>query len=122
MDVPSINNPVNRRNKRIFDLSMSVALQISAPLLCWFASNKPGFFRNIVAVISGRKSWVGRDPKKDTVFPGLKPGVLSPAVLGGDHADDKAVRERLNILYAKDFKVWNDLRMVISRLRKLGDQ
>jgi hypothetical protein len=32
------------------------------------------------------------------------------------------VRERLNILYAKDFKVWNDLRMVISRLRKLGDQ
>jgi GT2 family glycosyltransferase len=120
VDVPSINNPVNRRNKRIFDLTMSLVFLITSPLLCWFVENKIGFFQNIFSVLSGKKSWVGRDPGKDKPFHGLKEGVLSPSVMGGDHADDPAVRERLNILYAKDFKVWNDWRLVVSNIVSLG--
>lgn len=122
VDVPSINNPVNRRNKRIFDVSMSLTMLLSSPLLCWMVEHKRGFFSNIIQVLFGRKSWVGRDPMKDKVFPGLKPGVISPSAIGGNQAGDPAVRERLNILYAKDFKVWNDWRLVWGNLKALGRQ
>ena len=120
VDVPSINNPVNRRNKRIFDISISLIFLASSPLLCWFIDGKTGFFRNIATVILGRKSWIGRNPQKDPIFPGLKEGVIYPSIPGGELADDPAVRERLNILYAKDFKVWNDLKLALSNLKQLG--
>lgn len=120
VDVPSINNPVNRRNKRIFDLSMSLGLLLASPLLFLFVENKWMFFQNIFLVLSGKISWVGRDPQKDKIFKGLKIGVLSPAMLGKKNTDDPATRERLNALYAKDFKLYNDLKLVMGNVNLLG--
>ncbi len=120
VDVPSINNPVNRRNKRIFDLSMSMGLLLLSPFLILFIDNKSGFIKNIFRVLSGQISWVGRDLLKDKNFSGLKTGVLSPSMSGGTHKDDAATRERLNILYTKDFRVSNDLKLVLGNIKHLG--
>ena len=121
VDVPSINNPINRRNKRLFDISMSIFFLFTSPLLFLLTENKPGFFVNIFKVLLGKKSWVGRDIQRDKIFKGLKAGVLSPSVMAGRNANDPTVRERLNLLYAKDFKVWNDLKIVMGNVGKLGE-
>ncbi|MBL7924531.1 MAG: glycosyltransferase [Bacteroidia bacterium] len=120
VDVPSINNPVNKRNKRLFDVGMSLLLLLLSPVLFLFIDHKSGFFINIFRVLGGKISWVGRDPLKDRNFSGLKHGVLSPSMLAGAAGEDSHTRERLNILYAKDFNVTNDLKLVWANFRSLG--
>lgn len=119
VDVPSINNPVNRRNKRLFDISMSLLLFLVSPVLFIFTENKAGFFANIFRVGSGKLSWVGRDLQYDKVL-GLKEGVLSPSRIAHGNNIDTSTRERINLLYAKDFKVWNDLKIVMGNIKSLG--
>lgn len=120
VDVPSINNPVNRRNKRLFDIGMSLTLLLLSPILIIFAENKGGFFANIFRVLRGKISWVGRDLQHDKVL-GMKEGVLSPSIIANTPQLDAHTRDRINLLYAKDFKVWNDLKIVSSHLHRLGD-
>lgn len=119
VDVPSINNPVNRRNKRLFDIAMSIVLLMLSPVLFLFTEQKGGFFANIFRVFSGQISWVGRDPQHDKVL-GMKEGVLSPSIIASSSNIDTATRDRINLLYAKDFKVWNDLKIVMGNMGKLG--
>ncbi len=119
VDVPSINNPVNRRNKRLFDIGMSIILLLLSPALVIFMERKGGFFANIFSVLSGKISWVGRDPRHDKVL-GMKEGVLSPSIIASASTLDAATRDRINLLYAKDFKVWNDLKLVIGNVALLG--
>lgn len=119
VDVPSINNPVNRRNKRLFDISISMTLLILSPILLPVVKNKTGFLRNVFRVLNGKVSWVGLDPVHDKVL-GLKPGVLNPSIIAQAGNIDSATRERINLLYAKDFKVWNDLKIVAGNLSGLG--
>lgn len=119
VDVPSINNPVNRRNKRLFDIGMSLFLLLLSPAIFLLVKNKFGFFVNIARVLSGKLSWVGRDPKHDKVL-GMKEGILSPSVIAPSSSIDAATRDRINLLYAKDFKVWNDLKLVMGNVGKLG--
>jgi hypothetical protein len=46
--------------------------------------------------------------------------VLSPSVIAPSSSIDAATRDRINLLYAKDFKVWNDLKLVMGNVGKLG--
>ncbi|MFM9056140.1 MAG: glycosyltransferase [Bacteroidota bacterium] len=119
VDVPSINNPVNRRNKRLFDIGMSLTLLIASPMLILLISQPFRFLTNCMQVLGGRLSWVGRDPQHDKVL-GLKEGVLNPSCMVPLDSLDATTRERINLLYAKDFKVWNDLKLVLGNLRQLG--
>ncbi|MFN5355242.1 MAG: hypothetical protein ACK5CT_01390, partial [Bacteroidota bacterium] len=77
------------------------------------------FLTNCMQVLGGRLSWVGRDPQHDKVL-GLKEGVLNPSCMVPVDSLDATTRERINLLYAKDFKVWNDLKLVLGNLRQLG--
>lgn len=120
VDVPSINNPVNRRNKRLFDVVTSGFILFLMPILILFMENKGGFIANIFSVLSGKKSWIGRTPQHDKVL-GMKEGVLSPSIIASTPHLDAATRDRINLLYAKDFKVWNDLKLVLLHLKKLGN-
>lgn len=119
VDVANINNPVNKRNKRLFDIGMSLGLLISSPIIVFATKNKVGFIQNIFMVLFGIKSWVGKQNDDEKIFKGLKKGVLSPAMMIKTESRDRT-RERLNALYAKDFKVWNDFKLVLRNLRFLG--
>ena len=88
-------------------------------LLVWFQRHKAGFFPNVLKVLAGIYSWVGygMDARKD--LPALRPSVFSPA----DMLDKNVPAEKLQIAllnYAKDYKIENDLRIVLSGWRELG--
>jgi lipopolysaccharide/colanic/teichoic acid biosynthesis glycosyltransferase len=120
VDVANINNPVNKRNKRLFDIAMSITLLITSPIIILLTNKKIGFLQNIFQVLLGFKSWVGRQSDEEKIFKGLKKGVLSPAMMIKSESHE-STRERLNALYAKDFKIWNDLKLVIRNLKFLGE-
>ena len=123
IDINSVNLPQNRRSKRVLDLIVSLSIIALFPLLIWFAKNKWGFLINTLAVILGVKTWVSYSPEMNELkinLPRLKRGVLSPASI----FDNKLVSEKLekiNLIYAKDYRISTDLSIIIKSIRLLGD-
>ena len=123
IDINSVNLPQNRRSKRVLDLIVSLSIIALFPLLIWFAKNKWGFLINTLAVTLGVKTWVSYSPEMNELkinLPRLKRGVLSPASI----FDNKLVSEKLekiNLIYAKDYRISTDLSIIIKSIRLLGD-
>jgi len=114
IDVPTLNNPINRRNKKIFDLITSVALLIFSPILFLF-SRKSLYFTGIFNVLFGSYSWVGLDTK--TKLKNQSPqGIFSPSSILSNQQIDDTIKDRLNALYAKEYRVYNDLKIVLKGL------
>ncbi len=120
IDVNSISKPKNKRNKRLFDFSSSCLLIILSPIIVLFQQNKVGFLKNMFAVLLGLKSWVGYGSDKHEHLPKLKPSVLSPADALKNTVITEDTRNRLHLVYSKDYKVENDLTIVWKAFKMLG--
>ena len=117
--INSIVKGNNRQNKRILDLVLTVILFIFSPLLVWFVDSGAVFFRSIFEVLTGQKSWVGYCSGSQDHLPPIKKGILSPASLFTENFPDKK-KDELNIIYAKDYRLLNDLEIVWKAWRKIG--
>jgi hypothetical protein len=117
--INSIAKENNKQNKRAFDLIMAITLLLFSPILIWFAVSKPGYFRSIFEVISGKKSWVGYCSGSQNHLPPIKKGILSPASLFIGTIPEKK-KDELNIVYAKDYRLMNDLEIVLKAWKNIG--
>lgn len=120
----SISKPTNKRVKRLLDVTLSVLFLALSPIIMWFMKKPIGLFKNIVLVIVGSKTWVGyiKDLNADQNFqlPKLAGSVLNPLDgLEAGRPDEEGLL-RLNMLYAKDYRVANDLNIVFKGFRQLG--
>lgn len=107
-----ITEASNRRAKWLFDKGVAVLMIILLPLVIWLMKDKAAFAADCFRVLAGSKSWVGYalpDPRAD-VLPELKPGVLSPA--SGAEVSDPETLHQVNFLYARDYSVGEDWRIV----------
>ncbi|CAN5428372.1 glycosyltransferase [soil metagenome] len=122
IDINSVSKAVNKRNKRVVDIFISLFLLPLFPLLMWFMKKPIGFIGNIFSVFFGLKSWVGYAPAKDEniQLPKLRQGVLNPSDVLPEAQRTDVIRERLNLLYAKDYRVENDMNIIRKAFRELG--
>ncbi len=117
----SVNSAAARRRKRMLDFILSTLFLLTLPISIWFVQDKNGFMINLFAVIMGRRSWVGYFPVKDRSvrLPVIRPGVLDPV-----HVKHLAplplTVHRVNLTYAKDYRVLEDLRSVWRGFGALG--
>lgn len=119
-----IHKTSNRRNKRLLDLAVAFSLLVLLPFVVWGVRCKGGFIKNIFAVLTGRKSWVGYDLRFDLTsgLPRVSEGVLHPAIgLPAGYANGET-SNRLNVIYARDYRVKNDLLLILRNMRSLGEQ
>lgn len=116
----SISTPQNKLNKRIFDIITSFLFLLTSVLLIWFQHNKTKFFLNMFQVLSGKKSFVGYETNSDELLPQIRPGIIS-CINSAKRSkiDDKRVAE-LNFIYARDYSVLTDIRIILRSLKKLG--
>ena len=83
-----------------------------------------GLLKNILLVLIGKRTWVGyiKDLNADQNFhlPKIAQGVLNPldGLEAGELDEDGLVR--LNMRYAKDYRIANDLNIVFKGFRQLG--
>lgn len=121
VDINAIDKPENRRSKRIFDIVVSFFMIVLSPVLIWFIKGKLKAYSNLFSVLFGGKTFVSyRSDKNDvSLLPKIKKGVFSVDMIYGRDAK-KDVADRLNIMYAKDYKVSHDAMMVYKLWRKLG--
>jgi O-antigen biosynthesis protein len=121
IDINAINKSLNKKIKRVFDISFTVILLVFLWIEIWMVKNRKKLIENIFGVLTGRKSWVGYIPcrqiQKD--LPPIKRGVLNPGMLFSGIPISETHINQLNILYAKDYSVWNDIELVGLNLNKL---
>jgi len=123
LNVNAIGKISNKRSKRLLDLIISTLLLAFYPILVFFVKQPLGFLKNIFKVLTGIKSWVGfgKSGAGDIhKLPAIRKGVLNPtdAIKKQYISDD--IASSLNILYAKDYKIINDLNIILKGFSKLG--
>jgi GT2 family glycosyltransferase len=116
-----LNRPMARRNKRLLDLMLSVLVLSSWPIFALCSGSFAGLLGNAFAVLFGLKTWVAYIPVTTSIYklPTLKPGVLQADALSASALTDD-LKDRVNLLYARDYNVRIDLRLFFTQLKKLG--
>lgn len=123
IDINSIVRQDKRRNKRMLDIVFSLISLILSPAMLFAIRNRPGFLRNIFMVILGSKSWVGYYQSKEVStfkLPKIRKGVLNPADVFSSKKINKETYEKLNIIYARDYKILTDLNIMARGFLNLG--
>jgi GT2 family glycosyltransferase len=118
----SIGKESNRRNKRLFDLLSALLLLTTSPL--WFLFVKGHFCSvgNTIQVLLGFRTWVGylqADHREQPDLPRLKKGVLSPGLQQTPDALTPEKINEINVVYSKDYRVFNDLLIITRNFRHI---
>lgn len=122
LDVNAINKPKNKRSKRTVDILFSILFIAFLPLMIFIVKSPGAFIRNLFQVLIAKKSWVTYaliPSVSGSKLPRIKEGVLSP-ISGLPAMDDDAFANKLNIIYAKDYRPSIDIRIILKGLKLLG--
>jgi GT2 family glycosyltransferase len=118
----SIGKASNLRNKRLFDVVSALLLLITFPFWFLFVKGHLRSVGNTVQVLMGLRTWVSyldTDLNDLSNLPKLKKGVLNPGShLQSDHLSPDRIKE-VNVVYAKDYRVFNDLLIITRNFRKI---
>jgi hypothetical protein len=122
IDINSVSKPVNRRNKRVLDMGLVVLFLPIAPALMWVMHRPLGFWVNLIRVTLGSRTWVGYTQTEiaSTHLPRLRKNILCVDDVLPLVQRSTSIAERLNMLYAKDYKIKNDLTIILRAFRHLG--
>jgi len=124
-DVYSFNHnlnlakPASRREKRFFDVIISLLFIPLLPFNLLFISNFGNFISNWVSVIWGKKTWVGY-VAAEPGLPAIRAGVISVAEEFENLNLEPEVKAKLNLLYAKHYSLTEDFKLLLKNYRKLG--
>ena len=120
VDIRTINTIPNRRKKGLFDFSIAFFGIILWVFVAWFIKGPVKFLGNCFKVIFGRYSWVGYCPTEvadGQRLPKIKRGIYNPASIVEEELTDEA-RNRLNVMYARDYTVLKDFNILFRMLMK----
>ncbi|MDD2385995.1 MAG: glycosyltransferase [Bacteroidales bacterium] len=123
IDINSIVKPENLRNKRMLDFIIALIFIILLPVLIIFVPKRGKMIKNLFSILFGGKSFVTYCTDKNTdtsLLPKIKNGVFTPvSVIVKDNISTELI-ERLNMMYAKDYKILQDINIIFKSWRKLG--
>jgi GT2 family glycosyltransferase len=119
----TLSRVLNRRKKRMLDIALSLLIIIISPLLMLTVKEPSGLIRNVFSVLFGMNSWVGYFQSTGGNHPGLpriRNGILTPMDIAPDLLGEEGLTEKINLNYAKDYRIMNDLNIIIKAVRQLG--
>jgi O-antigen biosynthesis protein len=123
ININTVGKQSNRRAKRVFDFLSSIVLLFLIVLMIPFIKNRFRSIANIFKVLIGMNTWVGYylHPKILTEdLPKIKKGIFSPADILDKKEIPQEFKEKLNFFYAKDYKVFNDMKILYQNLLHIG--
>lgn len=123
LEINSIGKKGNRRRKRCLDIFLSICFLVFFPFLFLFVKHSNVFFHNILLCFIGKKTWVGYYPINNDFqdkLPKLKKGVLFPTDSFGFKPLSGEIIQQMNSLYAREYKITNDLTIILKGLKKIG--
>ena len=115
----ALSNPLTLRKKRLMDFSVAVLSLLLFPIMIIAVRNAGTFFSSCIEVIKGKKTWIGYCGTTNDfeALPKIPHAVFAIDKAKNTNAENRALE--LNKLYAKRYKVSDDLfllmKMLISR-------
>ena len=122
IDINSIGKFQNRRSKRVFDVAIGITLLASYPLTLFFTGHPINYLQNLIKVLFGFKSITGYHPivQHDHKLPDIREGIIYPTDALNQQKPDLQAIARLNMLYARDYRISNEFRLLYKGFRHLG--
>ena len=104
----SIHLPAGRREKRTFDCAMAALLLLGSPALA--VTGRTSWIPLAWDVLLGRATWVG--------YAGSGSGLptFQRAILPRARGEEERIAARLDVHYARDYRILTDLRVVLDAL------
>jgi hypothetical protein len=117
LDLNNITKAINRRNKRLFDFFSSLLCISLFPVLIFLQKRPFEFILNCFKVLLGKKTWVGFNKNMHQFkLPKIKEGVL---FVSNESQTVESI-QKLNLIYAKDYSVTFDFKLMLKNIRYLG--
>ncbi len=116
----NLSHSYHVRNKRLFDWGFSFVLLAGYPMVV-FVMKKGSLFQNILAVISGKKTWVGYGKQTHSEkLPLLKKAVIPTYYMMDAVVPNEIIIEKTDTEYALHYNVFYDLRLAIKNFKFLS--
>lgn len=119
-NINEISKKSKKRMKRTVDLLFSFFAILFSIFTVWFFENKIRFLKNMFLTLFAKRTLVGYnyfEANENEHLPSLKQGILSP--FDGLKFNDETIREKLNLIYARDYSVFKDLEIIQKAWKKL---
>ncbi len=113
----AISNPYQKRMKRLLDILWCFYLLVSLPINILFLKKSAYFYKNIMPVLIGRKTWIGY-MNTESGLPISKPFVLncSGLPLNSFESIRSQSIEIIQSQYAKNYTWWQDVQLITKYL------
>ncbi len=122
ININSISKESSKRNKRFIDFTFSFIFILLSPLLIIFEKNKSQFIKNLFLILIGNLSFVGYCNDVEINYdkiPRIKKGILSLVDVYKKNKISPHQIEQLNLIYAKDYKVITDIKIIFKNIFNL---
>jgi GT2 family glycosyltransferase len=121
IDINAISKEENIRSKRVFDIFSSLFIFILSPFILLLPSFKVNLLSNCFKVLINKKTWVGyySQNTNPSHLPKIKKGVLNPLDLIKNTNPTNTFIKNSNMVYAKDYTIWNDLKILIKGFKDI---
>lgn len=117
LDLNNITKVQNKRNKRLFDLLIALFFLVLSPVFILVQKKPLVFLINCFKVLIGQKTWVGfSNNVQHFKLPKIRTGVIT--VSAQNETPESA--QKLNMIYAKDYSVSFDFKLLLKNIRFLG--
>jgi GT2 family glycosyltransferase len=115
-------NPYNRRLKRLVDVCIALAGLLSFPIQLVAVRKPISFFGNCIAVLFGRKTWIGYAATEKNL-PLLRKAVIACNGIPVSIKQELPIEslQMVDYWYARDYEPATDLKLVWKIYRRLGD-
>ena len=120
LNLNALNNPGSLRSKRLVDVVVSTLLIIAFPIITFWFKHKKDFLANLLDVLFAKKTLVGfceNEKKNDAQLPQLKKGLLN--FMDDFDKLSPANIDKVNLIYARDYNLLKDLKLIAKHWRKL---
>ncbi len=78
----NIGLPIQRRNKRIVDVIVAMVFIVALPIIIFFQKKPGNFCKNVLAVLAGKKTWIGYATQSNALPTIRKPVITSTSLPG----------------------------------------
>jgi hypothetical protein len=116
-----INQSYHKRMKRLVDVCTALIIFIGFPVHMVLLKKSAQVFKDAASVLLHNKTWIGYCTS-NIHLPIIKTGVLSCYGLRTQtaHPLNHDALQKLDVLYAKNFDFWQDVRLLLRNYQNLG--
>jgi GT2 family glycosyltransferase len=111
----NLEQPNNRRIKRLIDVVTACILLVIFPLHFILVKNPFHLLKNCISVLAGKKTWIGYNSVVGSSLPRLRTVVIS---VNGTTSEKN--ENRIDYWYAKNYEPSQDVRLIIKNYKQLG--